>query len=176
MRFIIMVFLTLWIWAINSYGQDTSNTKENNITAEFGFKQGAVHYGATVVKDYDHIGLGGYVFIQTENKSNNVVRAHELVSAGVISKFILLSTPKAQVHFAPGLGFSEIRNFHDLFDINASKSAETFLGAIFKIGAVYSVTSDIKMGLEYSKISNWCEPEVTDFLTEYSSVIMSYDF
>lgn len=173
MRIALLLTCLLNILATESKAQDVL---ENNITAELGYRQGAIHLGATYVRGADPIRWGGYLFYQSENKVADAIRANQLISIGAMSKFFILNTPKGVAYIGPGIGMSEIRNFHDIYAGNPNRFDKLFFGTIFKIGGQLSLTPKMKMGLEYMKISDWCQAEIIDSLTEYSSLTMAFEF
>lgn len=174
MTFLISLLLTFS--CMSNASEEKVTVLDNDITAELGYKQAAPHFGASYIRGTESIGFGGYFLFQSESDSGQVPRANQLLSFGPLAKFYVMNTPKATVYVAPGIGINNIRNFYDISAGNPNKTDLYFFGVVFKIGGQLSITPKLKMGLEYTKITNWCEDEITDYLNEYTSLTMTFLF
>ena len=144
-------------------------------TLELGFKQSAIFFGASYIKSFRSVDAGGYFLVQTDKIKDDVTRVNKIISVGALSKFYAAHSSRSALYLAPGVGVHNINNVYDFY--NLSKKAEyTVIGPIFKIGAQYSVSSSIKMGLEFTRIYNWCDEDVPDYNLGHASVTMTFEF
>lgn len=153
-----VAFCVLTAGTINTQAQDKS------IRALLGFTEGAIHLGADFeMKKTNLYGLGGYLFMQTDDEDAAV---SQVMALGANMPIHMLTDSNIDVYVAPGFGLAMV----ELGTVD-----ETTFGPSLKIGAEYKVSPTAKVGVQYSKYFNWMSDEA-DASYEYSSAAATFAF
>ncbi|MES2769752.1 MAG: hypothetical protein V4596_11465 [Bdellovibrionota bacterium] len=154
-----VAFCVLTAGTINAQAQNKS------VRALLGFTQGAIHLGADFeMKKTNLYGLGGYFFMQTDDKDAAV---SEVMALGANMPIHMLTDSNIDVYVAPGFGIAMV---------DTGLEDETTFGPSLKIGADYKVSATAKVGVQYSKYFNWMTDDITQSSFEYASAAATFAF
>lgn len=117
----------------------------DSATGLIGFSQAAVTFGANYEHRQDALGLGGYFLYSGEQKDGG---KNQVISFGGIAPMHLLDDSRLDVYLAPGFGISMIKGI-------SPQSDQTIFGPVWKIGALFKMTPEVKIGLEQMTLVNW---------------------
>lgn len=148
----------------------------HEVTALLGFTASALNIGV----DYAHMnnggGFGGYFFMQTEKKVNNVAFVGQTMSFGALYKMVLVDTNRFTGYFSPGFGLTMAKEAGAATAGSPNGTDETLFGASFKMGAQFKVTPAFSLGIERSAYTNWFNDKVSVAAIEYYSVAGTFSF
>lgn len=160
-----------------SYSSSYSLRNSNELTALIGMAAGGINFGA----DYAHMlnntwGAGGYFMMQTSKDKNAVPIVSQVMSFGGLLKINLVEANSMRVFIAPGFGISMVKD--GSINASGSKSDETVLGPIFKMGVTYKVSSNFSIGLESTSLENFFNDNLNFYAgpPQYYAVALAFAF
>ncbi len=122
---------------------------EKSFTGLIGFSQSALGFGANFENRHSqNFGVGAYFLHSSENKNAG---KHQVISFGGMLPVHMVDTYDLDLYLAPGFGIHMIKGLNN----GASGEDQTTFGPMWKIGFLYKVSSNVRIGLEQSQIVNW---------------------
>ena len=158
-----------------AYTPSYLSNSDNEITALLGLTSGAIHLGVDYVHSMNStFGAGGYFFLQTSKDKNNVPIVNQLMSFGGLMKINLLDANGIKAYVAPGAGITIVKDG----SINASgtKSDETVIGPVWKMGVSYKAGTNFNIGLESTMLANYFNDNLTGVTQTFYSVAVGFGF
>lgn len=138
---------------------------QNSIKPILGFSQGAVNFGA----DFEHTldattGVGGYFLYSS--KDSDTGKPQTISVGGFVPVHFTGDNRYFDVYLAPGFGLTMV-------DLPASD--ETVLGPSVKLGFMYKVADNMKIGLDHIHLVNWFSDKVAPNYS-YTNAALSFAF
>jgi hypothetical protein len=138
----------------------------NNITGLLGFTKAAVNFGVNYEHRVDTIGFGGYFHYSSEKKDN--FANNQITSFGGIAPIHFLDDAHMDTYLAPGFGVHMIKG------LGAQDDVTTF-GPLWKLGALFKISNNVKVGLERTELVNWFTDKATADAV-YTNAALSFAF
>jgi hypothetical protein len=158
-----IVFAAAVSQAASSYA---SSYSRDSITGLIGFNASAVNFGANYEHRVDNnLGVGGYFLYGSEKKD---VGINQITSFGGIAPMHILDDARTNVYIAPGFGIHMIKG------INGAEDVTTF-GPLWKIGAMFKMTSAVKVGAEHTQLVNWFSDKAAGN-ANYTNIAVNFAF
>lgn len=143
---------------------------EQSITGIVGFTQSAPNFGANYERRIDNnMGVGGYFHFASEQK--NGFGKNQTMSFGAMAPMHLLDNSRADVYLAPGFGITMVKGITGTL----VPDDQTIFGPIWKVGAMFKMTSSVKLGLEQTHITNWFTDKLPSDM-EYTNFAVNFAF
>ncbi|MBC7421358.1 MAG: hypothetical protein H7328_11575 [Bdellovibrio sp.] len=147
----------------------------NEVTALLGMTAGALNLGADYARMNGNWGGGGYFFLQLSKDKNGVPAISQIMSFGGLLKVNLVDANNVRVFIAPGAGITMVK---DGSNNGTSKSDETVIGPIWKMGVTYKTDANFNIGLETLAFGNFFNDNLNNYAgpSQYYSVAMGFAF
>jgi len=144
----------------------------NSITGLLGFSQSAVNFGVNYENRMEtSYGLGGFFHYSSEKKDN--AYKNQTIAFGAMAPVHLLDNSHFDAYLAPGFAVLMVKGL----DVGAaySKDDQTTFGPAWKIGVLYKMTSNVKLGIEQTQLINWFSDKAASQFV-YTNAALNFAF
>ena len=141
-----------------------------SITGLLGFSQSAVNFGVNYENRLENaFGLGGFFHYSSEKKDN--AGKQQTMAFGAMAPAHLLDNARVDAYVAPGFGVIMVKGFDGAF----SRDDQTTFGPVWKMGVLFKMTSNVKVGLEQTELVNWFSDKVLPDAS-YTNAALNFSF
>ncbi len=159
-----------------SYSYTPSYYANNELTALLGFQAGAPNIGVDYARMNNGVGFGGYFFMQTSKEKGGATLVSQVMAFGGLFKLNLIDTVHAKAYVAPGFGLSIVKD--GAISATGSKSDETVIGPMWKMGVSLKLANSFHLGLETTAFGNFFNDSLNNYAgpSQYYSVAGTFTF
>jgi hypothetical protein len=146
--------LTVQTAPAQSYSYTPSYYANNEMNVLLGFQAGAPNLGVDYARMNNGAGFGGYFFMQTNKDKNSATIVSQVLAFGGLFKVNVVDTAQVRVFVAPGVGIAMVKDA-TINTTTLTKSDETIIGPMWKMGVLYKVNTNFNLGLETTHFGNF---------------------
>jgi opacity protein-like surface antigen len=143
----------------------------NSLTGLLGFSQSAVNFGVNYENRMEtSYGLGGFFHYSSEKKEN--AAKNQTMAFGAMAPVHLLDNSHFDAYLAPGFSVLMVKGFDRA---PYSNDDQTTFGPAWKIGVLFKMTSNVKLGLEQTELINWFNDKAASQYV-YTNAALNFSF
>jgi opacity protein-like surface antigen len=148
-----------------------AQASNNSLTGLLGFSQSAVNFGVNFENRVEtSYGLGGFFHYSSEKKDN--AGKNQTMAFGAMAPVHLLDNSHFDAYLAPGFAVLMVKGFDGS---SFSKDDQTTFGPAWKIGVMYKMASNVKLGIEQTQLINWFSDKAASQFV-YTNAAMEFSF
>ncbi len=137
----------------------------HSLTALLGFSSTALNIGVNYEnRSSGNVGVGGYFLMGSEKKDAGIP---QVTSFGGILPIHFVDDSRVNLSLAPGFGVHMIKG------LGGNDEDVTTFGPIWKLGAMFKISSNMKVGAEHTTLANWFSDKKG---SEYRSTNAAFNF
>jgi opacity protein-like surface antigen len=142
-----------------------------SITGLLGFSQSAVNFGVNYENRLDSaFGLGGFFHFSSEKKEN--AAKQQTMAFGAMAPAHLLDNARFDAYVAPGFAVIMVKGYDGA---PYSKDDQTTFGPIWKMGVMFRMSTNVKVGIEQTELINWFTDKASPQVS-YTNAALEFSF
>jgi len=149
----------------------TAQAADSSITGLLGFTQSAVNFGVNYENRMESaFGLGGFFHFSSEKKEN--AAKNQTMAFGAMAPVHMLDNSKIDAYVAPGFAVLMIKGYTGA---TYSNDDQTTFGPIWKMGVLFKMSANVKVGLEQTELINWFTDKAGPHAS-YTNAALNFSF